>query len=134
MRLTDAPQFPRNQVLGAITNDTLLYQYGAEIARQCQHMGIHINFAPTLDVNTNPNNPVIGTRSYGTDPHNVARKGIAYSRGLEDNGVMAVAKHSRTRNTSEESHKNIAYRNLSRRPIERIELYLSENISKRLSV
>lgn len=124
MRLTDAPQFPRNQVLGAITNDTLLYQYGAEIARQCQHMGIHINFAPTLDVNTNPNNPVIGTRSYGTDPHNVARKGIAYSRGLEDNGVMAVAKHFPGHgNTSEDSHKTLPTVNLSVDRLNEIELF-----------
>jgi beta-glucosidase-like glycosyl hydrolase len=77
-------------------------------------MGIHINFAPTLDVNTNPNNPVIGTRSYGADPQNVARKGIAYSRGLEDNGVMAVAKHFPGHgNTSEDSHKTLPTVNLS---------------------
>jgi beta-glucosidase-like glycosyl hydrolase len=124
MRLADAPQFPRNEVLGAITNDTLLYRYGAEIARQCQQMGIHINFAPTLDVNTNPNNPVIGTRSYGADPQNVARKGIAYSRGLEDNGVMAVAKHFPGHgNTSEDSHKTLPTVNLSADQLNEIELF-----------
>ncbi|HQI43636.1 MAG TPA: glycoside hydrolase family 3 N-terminal domain-containing protein, partial [Dysgonamonadaceae bacterium] len=124
MRLVDAPQFPRNEVLGAITNDTLLYRYGAEIARQCQQMGIHINFAPTLDVNTNPNNPVIGTRSYGADPQNVARKGIAYSRGLEDNGVMAVAKHFPGHgNTSEDSHKTLPTVNLSADQLNEIELF-----------
>jgi len=87
-------------------------------------MGIHINFAPTLDVNTNPNNPVIGTRSYGANPQNVARKGIAYSRGLEDNGVMAVAKHFPGHgNTSEDSHKTLPTVNLSADQLNEIELF-----------
>ena len=77
MRLSDAPDFPKNMVLGAITDDTLLYLYGKEVARQCREMGIHINFAPAIDVNSNPQNPVIGIRAFGSDPENVARKGIA---------------------------------------------------------
>ncbi|MCW1734467.1 glycoside hydrolase family 3 N-terminal domain-containing protein [Anaerorudis cellulosivorans] len=108
MRLSDAPDFPKNMVLGAITNDTLLYLYGKEVARQCHEMGIHINFAPTIDVNSNPQNPVIGIRAFGSDPENVARKGIAYAKGLEDNGVMAVAKHFPGHgDTSEDSHKTL---------------------------
>jgi len=108
MRLSDAPDFPKNMVLGAITNDTLLYLYGKEVARQCHEMGIHINFAPTIDVNSNPENPVIGIRAFGSDPENVARKGIAYAKGLEDNGVMAVAKHFPGHgDTSEDSHKTL---------------------------
>ena len=58
MRLSDAPDFPKNMVLGAITNDTLLYLYGKEVARQCREMGIHINFAPAIDVNSNPQTPL----------------------------------------------------------------------------
>jgi beta-N-acetylhexosaminidase len=108
MRLSDAPDFPKNMVLGAITNDTLLYLYGKEVARQCHEMGIHINFAPAIDVNSNPENPVIGIRAFGSDPENVARKGIAYAKGLEDNGVMAVAKHFPGHgDTSEDSHKTL---------------------------
>lgn len=108
MRLSDAPDFPKNMVLGAITNDTLLYLYGKEVARQCREMGIHINFAPDIDVNSNPQNPVIGTRAFGSDPENVARKGIAYAKGLEDNGVLAVAKHFPGHgDTSEDSHKTL---------------------------
>ena len=108
MRLSDAPDFPKNMVLGAITNDTLLYLYGKEVARQCREMGIHINFAPAIDVNSNPQNPVIGTRAFGSDPENVARKGIAYAKGLEDNGVLAVAKHFPGHgDTSEDSHKTL---------------------------
>ena len=93
MRIKDTPQFPRNMTLGAIRDESLLYEYGAEMAAECQQMGINVNFAPVLDVNSNPRNPVIGTRSFGEDPKNVSSKAIAYSRGLEDNGIMSVAKH-----------------------------------------
>lgn len=108
MRLTDAPNFPRNMAFGSITNDTILYLYGKETARQCREMGIHINFAPSVDVNSNLRNPIIGTRAYGSDPKNVARQGIAYAKGLEDNGVLAVAKHFPGHgDTSEDSHKTL---------------------------
>jgi beta-glucosidase-like glycosyl hydrolase/CubicO group peptidase (beta-lactamase class C family) len=93
MRLTDAPRYPRNMIVGAIQDPEIIRRYGAEVARQCREMGIHVNFAPTVDVHTNPRNPVIGTRSFGENPETVAWQGIAYSKGLEQNGVMAVAKH-----------------------------------------
>ncbi len=79
MRLTDAPRFPRNMVLGSIKSDSLLYLYGKEVARQCKELGIHINFAPVLDVNSNPKNPVIGNRAFGANPENVAIKGVSYA-------------------------------------------------------
>jgi len=108
MRLSDAPDFPKNMVLGAITRRHIALPYGKEVARQCREMGIHINFAPAIDVNSNPQNPVIGIRAFGSDPENVARKGIAYAKGLEDNGVMAVAKHFPGHgDTSEDSHKTL---------------------------
>lgn len=108
MRLNDAPVFPRNQALGGITNDEILFQYGKEVARQCREMGIHINFAPALDVNTNPNNPIIGDRSFGASAEAVTRQGIAYAKGLEAGGVMAVAKHFPGHgDTSEDSHKTL---------------------------
>ncbi|NLH29997.1 MAG: glycoside hydrolase, partial [Bacteroidales bacterium] len=123
MRLSDAPDFPKNMVLGAITNDTLLYLYGKEVARQCREMGIHINFAPAIDVNSNPQNPVIGTRAFGSDPENVARKGIAYAKGLEDNGVLAVAKHFPGHgDTSEDSHKTLPTINHSSERLNEVEL------------
>lgn len=106
MRLSNTTRFPRNMMLGAIQNDSLLYYYGLEVARQCRLMGIHVNFAPVLDVNSNPNNPVIGNRSFGEDPNLVARKGIMYSKGLEAGGVMSVAKHFPGHgDTSTDSHK-----------------------------
>jgi beta-glucosidase-like glycosyl hydrolase/CubicO group peptidase (beta-lactamase class C family) len=93
MRLENTTKFPRNMMLGAIQNDSLLYYYGLEVARQCKLMGIHVNFAPAMDVNSNSENPVIGTRSFGENPERVSRLGIMYSKGLEAGGVMAVAKH-----------------------------------------
>ncbi|MDO5570928.1 MAG: glycoside hydrolase family 3 N-terminal domain-containing protein [Bacteroidales bacterium] len=93
MRLSDTPRFPRNMMLGAVSNDSLIMEYGKEVGRECREMGIHINFAPVLDLNSNPANPVINTRSFGEDKDEVARKTICYSKGLEANGVMAVGKH-----------------------------------------
>jgi beta-glucosidase-like glycosyl hydrolase/CubicO group peptidase (beta-lactamase class C family) len=93
MRLTDAPRYPRNMIVGAIQDPEILWRYGYEVARQCREMGIHVNFAPTIDVHTNPQNPVIGTRAFGECPQTVAWQGIAYSRGLEAGRVMATGKH-----------------------------------------
>lgn len=108
MRLSNTTKFPRNMMLGAIQNDSLLYYYGLEVARQCKLMGIHVNFAPALDVNSNPNNPVIGTRSFGEDPERVAQLGVMYAKGLEAGGVMAVAKHFPGHgDTSTDSHKTL---------------------------
>lgn len=124
MRLTDAPEFPRNIIIGAITDDSLLTLYGKEVARQCREMGIHVNFAPSIDVHTNPDNPIIGTRSYGENPLNVARQGIAFARGLESNGVMAVAKHFPGHgDTSHDSHKTLPTIRHSRERLEEVELY-----------
>jgi beta-glucosidase-like glycosyl hydrolase/CubicO group peptidase (beta-lactamase class C family) len=108
MRLSNTTRFPYNMMLGAIQNDSLLYYYGLEVARQCRLIGIHVNFAPALDVNSNPDNPVIGYRSFGEDSDRVARLGIMYSKGLEAGGVMAVAKHFPGHgDTSTDSHKTL---------------------------
>lgn len=106
MRLTDAPRFPYSMGLGAISDPQLLYDYGREVARECREVGIAVNFAPVLDVNSNPANPVIGYRSFGENPQRVAALGAAYSRGLEDGGVLAVGKHFPGHgDTSVDSHK-----------------------------
>lgn len=124
MRLKDAPRFPRNMGLGQQKDNQLLYDYGREVARECKLMGIHINFAPVLDVNNNSKNPVIGTRSFGDNPHQVAEKGIAYAQGLEDGGVMAVAKHFPGHgNTTEDSHKTLPTVFASRQELDKTELY-----------
>lgn len=108
MRVPGTTKFPYNMTLGAIANDTLLYKYGKEVARQCRRMGIQVNFAPVLDVNSNPDNPVIGYRSFGENPHKVSHLGIAYSKGLEDGGIMAVSKHFPGHgDTNQDSHATL---------------------------
>ena len=89
----DAISFPRQLELGAIQDEQLIYEMGKKIAEHCRRTGVHINFAPVVDVNNNPANPVINDRSFGEDKYNVASKGRAYAKGLEDGNVMACAKH-----------------------------------------
>lgn len=93
MRIEGLPRFPNNMALGAAADESLMRAYGREVARQCSVMGIQVNFAPVLDVNSNPDNPVIGYRSLGESPSEVARLGAAYCEGLQSGGVMAVGKH-----------------------------------------
>lgn len=93
MRLDSTMRFPRQMTLGAIQDETLIERMGEEIARQMKHIGVHVSFSPVLDVNNNAANPVINDRSFGEDRVNVARKGIAYMRGLQRGGVLATAKH-----------------------------------------
>jgi beta-N-acetylhexosaminidase len=93
MSLDSTVQFPRALVLGAIRNEELVYTLGSEVARQMKSMGVHINFAPVADVNNNPQNPIISYRSYGENMLNVASKAVAFSKGMQDNGVLACAKH-----------------------------------------
>lgn len=93
MRLSGTIRWPRNIVLGATNNLQTIFEYGRATAREAKRMGIHVNFAPVADVNNNPLNPVIGTRSFGSDPTQVAKMVLAYGQGLESMGVLAVAKH-----------------------------------------
>nr|WP_295934894.1 glycoside hydrolase family 3 N-terminal domain-containing protein [uncultured Dyadobacter sp.] len=93
MRLDSTISFPKQMVLGSIQDNQLIYRMGEDIARQCKRLGIHINFAPVADLNSNPANPVIGIRSFGEDRENVTRKAIAYMKGLQRNKVIATAKH-----------------------------------------
>jgi len=85
--------FPRQLMLGAITDNQPIYDMGKEIARQLLRVGVQVNFAPVADVNNNPANPVIGFRSFGEDRENVTAKSLQYMKGMQDNGVLACAKH-----------------------------------------
>lgn len=124
MRLRGTPNFPRNMVLGCIQNDTLIYEYGREVARQCRELGVQVNFAPVADVNINPKNPVINTRSFGESPFNVANKVVAYSKGLEDGGVLSVSKHFPGHgDTDVDSHKALPVLPFTRARLDSIELY-----------
>ncbi len=93
MRMSDILSFPKNLTLGAIQDNRLLYLLGQEIGWQCSLVGGHINTAPVVDVNTNPNNPIIHCRSFGEDPHAVAEKGLQIMLGIQSMGVLACAKH-----------------------------------------
>lgn len=135
MRIQNTTPWPRNMMLGAIQNDSLLYYYGLEVARQCKQMGIHVNFAPVLDVNSNPRNPVIGYRSFGEDPRRVADLGVMYSKGLEAGGVMSVAKHFPGHgDTSTDSHHTLPIINHDRERLNNYELipfakYIKDGLS-----
>ena len=91
MRLDSVIKFPYQLTLGALSNEQLVYQMGKAIGEQCKRLGIHVNYAPVVDINNNPNNPVIGYRSFGQDRNKVASFGVAYVKGLQDAGVMACA-------------------------------------------
>jgi beta-glucosidase-like glycosyl hydrolase/CubicO group peptidase (beta-lactamase class C family) len=93
MRLDSTIAFPHQLALGAVADNQLIYEMGREIGRECKRMGLQINFAPDVDVNNNPNNPVINDRSFGEDKYKVALKGIEYADGMQDEGVLACAKH-----------------------------------------
>lgn len=135
MRVSGTPRFPYNMSLGAIGDEQLLYDYGREVARECRRTGIHVNFAPVLDVNSNPANPVIGYRSFGESPERVAALGAAYSRGLEDGGVMSVAKHFPGHgDTSTDSHKALPEITHSRATLDTVDLvpfrrYIADGLS-----
>lgn len=106
MRIADTQKFPCNMALGAMGDTALMYEYGHEVGRQMRLVGHHVDYAPVLDVNSNPNNPVIGYRSFGEDPARVEALGTAFSRGLEAAGVQAVGKHFPGHgDTSTDSHK-----------------------------
>lgn len=93
MRIRDAIKFPYALTLGAIQDDTLIERVGHMIGMHCATIGVHINFAPVADVNTHPDNPVIGSRSFGADPTHVAQKSLAFMHGLQAAGTIACAKH-----------------------------------------
>lgn len=93
MRYDEYPDYPYQMQLGALSSDELIYQMGRYVGEECKDLNIYINFAPTIDINNNPNNPVINTRSLGADKEKVAKFGTAYMKGMQDVGVYTSAKH-----------------------------------------
>lgn len=93
MRFDSVAPLPKQMMLGAMSNAGIVYKYGELVADQCKRVGIQVNYAPVVDINNNPNNPVINDRSFGEDKYKVADFGIAYMKGMQDKGVMACAKH-----------------------------------------
>ncbi|MFH1319558.1 MAG: glycoside hydrolase family 3 N-terminal domain-containing protein [Bacteroidota bacterium] len=131
MRLDSTIKFPYQMTLGAIRDDDLIYEMGAEIARQCKRLGIHVNLAPVVDVNNNPLNPVINFRSFGENKYKVARKGIAYMKGLQDNGVLSNAKHFPGHgDTDTDSHKALPILTHTKKRMDTLELYPFKELIK----
>ena len=124
MRLDSVPKFPWNMSLGAIKNDLLIQKIGSEIGYQFKRLGIHMNFAPVIDINTNPKNPIIGNRSYGENKINVSEKGISFTKGIQSNNVLATAKHFPGHgDTSKDSHLTLPTINFDEKRIKKVELY-----------
>ena len=120
----DGLSFPHQLTLGAIQENRLIYDMGKEVARELKRIGVHINFAPVADVNNNPNNPVINTRSFGEDILNVSSKSYMYAQGMQDNGVMACAKHFPGHgDTDTDSHYDLPLIKHPRSRIDSLELY-----------
>jgi beta-glucosidase-like glycosyl hydrolase/CubicO group peptidase (beta-lactamase class C family) len=123
MRLDSVEMFPRQLSLGAMPNNQLVYQMGAAIAAQCKRLGIQVNYAPDVDINNNPANPVINDRSFGQNKKTVIDYGIAYMKGMQDNGVMATAKHFPGHgDVSVDSHVDIPVVNKSREALDSMEI------------
>ncbi|HZG00033.1 MAG TPA: glycoside hydrolase family 3 N-terminal domain-containing protein, partial [Chitinophagales bacterium] len=124
MRLDSTPHFQRQLMWGAVSDDQVIYRAGLEIARECKRLGVHVSFSPVVDVNNNARNPVIGDRAFGEQKENVARKGIAYMKGLQDGGVLASAKHFPGHgDTDQDSHKTLPTITASRARLDSLELY-----------
>ncbi|QHV97606.1 glycoside hydrolase family 3 N-terminal domain-containing protein [Spirosoma endbachense] len=125
MRLDSTVRYPYQMTLGAMQgNDSLIYTMGANLAKQARRLGVHVNFAPSVDVNNNPNNPVINFRSFGEDKYAVARKALAYMRGMQDNHLLTSLKHFPGHgDTGTDSHYDLPLINKSRAQLDSLELY-----------
>jgi beta-N-acetylhexosaminidase len=131
MRLDSVKKFPYQLTLGALTNDSIIYQMGVAVGRQMKRIGVHVNFAPVVDINNNPNNPVIGYRSFGEDKFKVARFGVAYMKGIQDAGIMACAKHFPGHGDVDvDSHLDLPVINKTKGEIDSVELYPFKQLFK----
>ncbi|HOK38573.1 MAG TPA: glycoside hydrolase family 3 N-terminal domain-containing protein [Bacteroidales bacterium] len=124
MRLDNVMYYPRQMMLGAIQDNNIIYEMGAEFARQLKRVGVNVSFSPVCDVNNNPTNPVINNRSFGENKYNVAIKSYHYMLGLQDNKIIATAKHFPGHgDTNVDSHKSLPVIKHSRTRIDSLELY-----------
>ena len=124
MRLQNTYRFPWNMTLGAIQDNTLIRKFGEHLGRHAKRIGIHVNFAPVVDINTNPLNPIIGNRSFGESKQNVTLKAIEFSQGMQSEGVLANAKHFPGHgDTATDSHLKLPVLNFNKERLDSIELY-----------
>lgn len=124
MRLDSVPKYPWQMTLGALRDDKLVTQLGALMAKEFKRIGVNVSFSPSLDVNNNPKNPIIGSRSFGDSKNNVTRLGIAFAKGLEQNGVLACGKHFPGHgDTDKDSHKALPIIPFPRARLDSMELF-----------
>ena len=124
MRLDSTYRYPWNMTLGAIEDLSLIEKVGENMGNENKRMGIHFNFAPVLDINTNPKNPIIGNRSFGEDKTNVSDKAIAYMKGVQGQGVFSTGKHFPGHgDTASDSHHTLPLVDFSKERIDLVELY-----------
>jgi len=124
MRIENVDKFPYQMTLGAIKNDSLIYQFGKAVALQFKRLGAQVNFAPVLDINVNAQNPVINYRSFGENREKVTSKSIMYMKGMQDNGILATGKHFPGHgDTNVDSHLDLPLITHSRARLDSVELY-----------
>ncbi len=124
MRLDSTFAYPWNMTLGAIADNKIVYDIGKQIGAHVKRMGMHINFSPVVDINTNPDNPIIGNRSFGEDRDNVTNKALAYMRGMQSSGILANAKHFPGHgDTDLDSHKILPTISFTKKRLDSIELH-----------
>jgi beta-N-acetylhexosaminidase len=124
MRMDSVLGLPRQMMMGAVQDRSLIYEYGRVVGEQCKRIGIQVNYAPVVDINNNPNNPVINDRSFGEDKYKVAEYGIAYMKGMQDVGVMACAKHFPGHGDVDvDSHYDLPVINKTKPQLDSLELY-----------
>ncbi len=123
-RFTGTVKFPWAMTLGAITNDSLVYETARQIALHCKRVGVNWDFAPVVDININPNNPIIGNRSFGSNKYNVERKAIAYMKGLQSQNILSSAKHFPGHgDTDVDSHLSLPVLNHTKARFDSLELF-----------
>jgi beta-N-acetylhexosaminidase len=124
MRLDSTLSYPYQMTLGAIQDNTLIYRMGQQVAFDFKRLGMQMNFGPDMDVNNNPNNPVINYRSFGDNKYNVAKKGIAYFKGMQDAGLLTTAKHFPGHgDTNVDSHLELPLLPFTRQRLDSLEEY-----------
>jgi beta-glucosidase-like glycosyl hydrolase/CubicO group peptidase (beta-lactamase class C family) len=131
MRLDSTYAFPWNMTLGAIKNNELVERVGRQIGEHCKRLGVHFNFAPVVDINTNPKNPIIGNRSFGENRENVSEKARAFMKGMQSVGVLASAKHFPGHgDTDSDSHETLPTVSFDKERIDAVELYPYKKLIK----
>ncbi|MFT3702931.1 MAG: glycoside hydrolase family 3 N-terminal domain-containing protein [Agriterribacter sp.] len=131
MRMDSVQSLPRQMMMGAVQDPQLIYQYGRWVGQQCKRIGIQVNYAPVVDINNNPANPVINDRSFGENKYRVAQYGIMYMKGMQDEGVMACAKHFPGHgDVAVDSHLDLPVINKSKEQLDSLELYPFREIFK----